>query len=136
MSSCAPAKDLSPAANLAVVTAALLGYLLLRTFLNWQLEMHNYSSRTFTAANRSFYTYAIGLFFLLFFSGALVRAFGGSDGLARSVLLWEAAVTYFFYIIRRGQIFASACNPFTTFLYLCSLELLPTAVLVLSGRLL
>ena len=130
------ASGLQPALRLAVVTGALLCYLLLRAFLNWQLEMHNYRSKTFTAANHSFYNYAIILFFLLFLAGAALNAFSPDERLTRSILVWIMALSYLFYIIRRGQIFASACNPFTTFLYLCSLELLPTAALVLSARLL
>ena len=130
------ASGLQPALRLTVVIGALLCYLLLRAFLNWQLEMHNYRSKTFTAANHSFYNYAIILFFLLFLAGAALNAFSPDERLTRSILVWIIALSYLFYIIRRGQIFASACNPFTTFLYLCSLELLPTAALVLSARLL
>ena len=129
-------RNLSPILRLAVVTGAMVAYLLLRAFLNWQLEMHHYRTKTFTAANRSFYNYAIILFFLVFFIGGLTRVLSGDAALTRRVLTWTIALSYLFFIIRRGQIFASACNPFTTFLYLCSLELLPTATLVLSARLL
>ena len=129
-------RNLSPILRLAVVTGAMLAYLLLRAFLNWQLEMHHYRTKIFTAANRSFYNYAIILFFLVFFIGGLTKVLSGDAALTRRVLCWTIAISYIFFIIRRGQIFASACNPFTTFLYLCSLELLPTAALVLSARLL
>lgn len=125
-----------PIPKLGAVTGALLVYLLLRAFLNWQLEMHNFSSSVFTAANRSFYNYCVILFFLLFISGAIVKALTGDYIVARRVLLWEMAITYLVFIYRRGQIFSSVCNPFSTILYLCSLELLPTAALVLSARLL
>ena len=129
-------KNYPPLLRLAVVTGVMVAYLLLRAFLNWQLEMHNYRSKTFTAANHSFYNYAIILFFLLFFTGAISHALSGDPELTRKLLTWVSGISYLFYIIRRGQIFASACNPFSTFLYLCSLELLPTAALVLSARLL
>lgn len=130
------AQGLQPPLRLAVVTGAMACYMLLRSFLNWQLEMHNYRTKTFTAANHSFYNYAIILFFLLFFTGALTRAITGNAQLTRTILTWVIAITYLVYIVRRGQIFSSACNPFTTFLYLCSLELLPTAALVISAVLL
>ena len=129
-------QDLSPVPRLAVITGVLAAYLLLRAFLNWQLEMHHYRSKVFTAANRSFYNFAIIIFFLVFFIGGLTRVLTGDEVLARQILNWVMGLGYLFYIFRRGQIFASACNPFTTFLYLCSLELLPTAALVLSARLL
>ena len=125
-----------PLVRLAVVTGVMVLYLLLRAFLNWQLEMHNYRSKIFTAANRSFFNYAVILFFILFLAGPIVRMFSGDETLVKAILLWIIALTYLFYIFRRGQIFGSACNPFTTFLYLCSLELLPSAALVLSAILL
>ena len=128
--------DQPPLIRLGAIAGALVVYLLLRSFLNWQLEMHNYRSKTFTAANRAFLNYVVILFFLLFFTGAVVNVLGGDETLVKQVLLWIIALTYLFFIIRRGQIFASACNPFTTFLYLCSLELLPTAALVISAVLL
>ena len=128
--------DLPQTLRIGVVIGIFLAYLLLRTFLNWQLEMHNFGSAAFTAANRSFYNYYVILFFLLLFSAGLIRLLGGSPGTVRSILLWETGVSYVVFIFRRGQIFASVCNPFSTFLYLCSLELLPTAALVVSEILL
>ena len=125
-----------PLVRLAAVAGVMTLYLLLRTFLNWQLEMHNYRSKAFTAANRSFFNYAIILFFILFLAGPLVRMFTEDEALVKTILLWIIALTYLFFIFRRGQIFSSVCNPFTTFLYLCSLELLPSAALVLSAVLL
>lgn len=121
--------------QLLTVIGVFMAYLLLRAFLNWQLEMHNFGSGVFTAANMSFFNYSIILFFLLFLTGGLWAAFSGDWTSARPVMLWEAGLTYLVYIFRRGQIFASVCNPFATFLYLCSLEILPTAALVLSALL-
>ena len=128
--------DLSPALGLAATCGTFLAYLILRTFLNWQLEMSSYHTKTFTAANKSFYNYTIILFILLFPTAGLLDAFAVDESLTRNILLYLTALTYLIYIFRRGQIFASACNPFTTFLYLCGLELLPTAALVLSAKLL
>lgn len=128
--------SLEPALGLAALAGTALAYLLLRFFLNWQLEMGSYRTKTFAAANHSFYNYVIILFLILFPTGALLNATIGDKELTRSVLTYITAVTYIFHIFRRGQIFASVCNPFTTFLYLCGLELLPTAALVLSARLL
>ena len=122
--------------RMGVVAGVMLIYLLLRVFLNWQLEMHKFGTPAFTAANRSFYNYCIILFFLVFASGAAMRLFGCDKSLIQNVLLSEIALSYLIYCFRRGQIFASVCNPFSTFLYLCSLELIPTSALVLSANLL
>jgi len=129
-------KGLSPELQLGAVSGVVLIYVLMRTFLNWQLEMQHYGTKLFTAANRSFYTYSIILFFLVFAVGAVTKALTGSMETARTVLLWTIAASYVVYIIRRGQIFMATCNPFATFLYLCALEILPTAVLVAAIKLL
>lgn len=127
---------LTPALRLAATVGSMLAYLVLRTFLNWQLEMSSYRSKTFTAANRSFFNYAIILFAILFPVGGILNMVFKDEALTRVILLHITAITYVIYMFRRGQIFASVCNPFTTFLYLCGLELLPTTALVLSANLL
>ena len=124
-----------PLVRLAAVAGVMTIYLLLRTFLNWQLEMHNFKTPAFTAANRSFYNYCILLFFILLITGGIASLLTADREVVKAILLWETALTYIVYIYRRGQIFAYVCNPFSTFLYLCSLELLPTAALVLSAKL-
>ena len=129
-------ESLPPAPGLAATCGTMLAYLVLRSFLNWQLEMGAYRTKTFTAANHAFFNYIIILFLIVFPVGAILNISVGNKELTRVVLLHVIAVTYLFHIFRRGQIFASACNPFTTFLYLCGLELLPTTVLVLSAKLL
>ncbi len=40
-----------------LVVGIFLFYLLLRFFLNWQIELQNYSSKTFTAANNCFFNF-------------------------------------------------------------------------------
>lgn len=127
---------LRPELGFAALCGCMLAYLILRSFLDWQLEMGSYRTKTFTAANRSFRNYMIIVFTILLPLGAVCRVLTENEELTRSILLHATALTYIFHIYRRGQIFASVCNPFTTFLYLCGLELLPTAVLVLSAKLL
>lgn len=127
--------SLSPASQLAATCGTFAVYLALRSFLNWQLEMSSFHTKVFTASNRSFYNFMIILFILLFPLGGLLDAFSADESLSRTVLLYVTGAAYLIHIYRRGQIFASACNPFTTFLYLCGLELLPTAALVLSDKL-
>ncbi len=127
---------LSAVLQFGLTVGTALAYLFLRMFLNWQLEMRNFGSRTFIAANRSFYNYSIILFLLMFFCGAVLRVFVENEDLIRIILLQVAALSYIIHMFKRAQIFSSVCNPFTTFLYLCSLELLPTGILVLSAALL
>lgn len=128
--------DLRPELGFAALCGCMLAYMILRSFLNWQLEMDSYKTKAFSAANHSFHSYLIILFLIILPLGAMFRVLTGDEELTRAILLHVTALTYVFHIYRRGQIFASVCNPFTTFLYLCGLELLPTTVLVLSASLL
>jgi len=45
----------------------------------------------------------------------------------------EAGVLYLIYLLRRAQILSMSCNSLTTFLYLCGLELLPAALMVVPA---
>ena len=128
--------SLPPFLGFSALCGTMTAYILLRAFLNWQLEMGSYKTKTFAAANGAFYNYMIILFFILLPAGALLQACTDNEEITKTGLLYLAAFTYFVHLFRRGQIFASVCNPFTTFLYLCGLELLPTTALVLSAKLL
>lgn len=119
-----------------LVVAIFTFYLVLRSFLNWQLELQNYSSNTFTAANNSFYNFTIILFLTLFVSMMLLKPFQIGDDALRVVLTVIFFISYAFYIYRRGQIFASACGPLPTFLYLCTLEIIPTGMMVITATML
>lgn len=127
---------LSQVARVAVIIGVGALYILFRAFLNWQLEPRDYDSKTFIAANRSFFNFAILLFVLVFICGAALRAFVKDEAVVRGALLCLMGFSYLVYLFKKTQILASACNPFTTFLYLCSLELLPTGALALSAVLL
>lgn len=113
------------------VLGILAGYLTLRAFLNWQLETTNYRNKVFIAANNSFYNFIIVLFLVLFLVAVVVEPFVGVSEALSGVVVAISAILYCFYIIRRGEIFASVRGPLPTILYLCGLEILPTGILVM-----
>lgn len=127
---------LSPSAKLLATCAALLVQVPVRSFLNWQFKIGGSHSKAFQAAGGLFYNYAIILFFLLFTAGAAATVLTRNPLLVKRLLLILTGITYCLYLIIKGQILGSACNPFATFLYLCGLELLPSAILVIPGMLL
>ena len=51
----------------------------------------------------------------------------------RIVLIVEMALSYLILLLRRIQILSPYCNPFSLFLYLCALELLPTGIYIASA---
>lgn len=129
-------QGLSPTLRLCAVIAAVLFQMPLRAFLNWQFESHSLSSKVAQASNGSFYTFLVILFSILFTASAVTNAITSNPIISKNISLWVTAISYGVYVIRRGQILSSVCNPFVTFLYLCGLELLPAAALVLSAALL
>lgn len=129
-------KVLPPTVQLCIVIAFLLFQMPLRAFLNWQIESRHHGTKALTAANGSFYSFLVILFFLLFVTGAAAQAITSDPESTRRILLWVTGLSYSLYVIRKGQIFASVCNPFVTILYLCGLELFPASLLVLVSVLL
>jgi hypothetical protein len=119
-----------------VVVGIFMAYLLLRWFLNWQIELQNFSSKTFTAANNCFFSFTIILFLALFIVIIIMKPFTNNDHVTSIVLTIAFFAFYCFHIYRRGQIFASVCNPLTTFLYLCTLEIIPTGMMVITTTML
>ena len=94
-----------------------------------QLDFYRLSRRTA-------YTYFILLAVIALFTAGLLALIGCNDLLIKKVLLLETAFVYLVFFLRRAQILALSCNPLRTFLYLCALEILPVAALVVSTILL
>ena len=66
-------------------------------------------------------------------TGMLLSMFGMDAVIIRKLYWIELALFYGVFLIRKCQILSTFCNPFTTFLYLCALELLPTGLLAASA---
>lgn len=125
-------QDLDPNSRLLVVAGVFGGYLLLRFLLYlWARPRRRYDD--YQMAYRAGYTFFILLSMLSLVTVGILWVLHCSDLTVKTFLLVEAGVIYFLYLIRRGQILSTSCKPLTTFLYLCGLELLPTAALVLTA---
>ena len=72
---------------------------------------------------------------LMLATAGILFLFKLPDQLIRTVLYLEIAGIYLVFLIRRTQILSLSCNHFRTFLYLCALELIPTAALIASALL-
>ena len=118
--------------RLLACAGVLLGYLLLRLVVYLILRPRR-GKDFFRLAHRAIYT-----FFILFMLAALpsigiMTLFDANDVIIRNVLYAHLAIVYFLFLIRKAQIMSLSCGGFTTFLYLCALEFLPTALLVVSA---
>ena len=125
-------RELEPDLRLGIIGAVFVGYLVLRFLLYlWARPRRRYDN--YQLAYRAGYTFFILLMLLALVTVGILYVLKVPDLIVRTFLLAESGLVYLVYLLRRGQILSLSCNPLTTFLYLCGLELLPTAALVLSA---
>ena len=123
---------LSPDLRLAAVAGVFLVYLLLRFLMyRWLRPRRRYDD--YQMAYRAGYTFFILLMILALTTVGICYVLRLPDATIKTLLLVEAGVMYLLYLFRRGQILSMSCNSLTTFSYLCGLELLPTALLVVPA---
>ena len=123
---------LDPNLRMAGVTLALAGYLLLRLLIYlWVRPRHR--SDVFRQAHRLAYTYFIFLMLLMLPTLSILWLMGVEDATMRLVLLVETGLVFALILYRCAQILSLSCNHLRTFLYLCALEILPAALLVISA---
>lgn len=111
-------------------------WLLLRRLLFGVCSLRVRRIETFRTAHKSFFNYLILMSVLAIVTAGVMSFFGCSDGTARKILLYEAGGMYLIAFLRKTQILRSFCNPFSTFLYLCALEIIPTGALIAGAILL
>ena len=123
---------LTPDLRLAAVAGVFIVYLLLRFILyRWMRPRRRYDD--YQMAYRAGYTFFILLMMLALTTVGVCYVLRLPDQTIKTFLLVEAGVVYLLYLFRRGQILSTSCNSLTTFSYLCGLELLPTALLVVPA---
>ena len=122
--------------NTLAVMGVFLSYLLLRTYLGWQFHPSKKGTDTYIEANRSARTFFIHTAVFVSAAAGIMSIFGANDLIIRKVLIYIIGAAYALFLIRKHQFLLSGCNPFTTFLYLCTLEILPTGILIATDLLL
>ena len=126
---------LSPDMRLVAVTGVFVGYLVIRFLLyRWLRPRRRYDD--YQMAYRAGYTFFILLMMLALATVGVCCVLGVPDETVKTILLVETGVTFLLYFFRKGQILSLSCKPLTTFLYLCALELLPAALVVVPAAIL
>ena len=124
-----------PNARLGIIAGVFLAFLLLRHVM-YRLLMPRRRRDFYILSRNTAFTYFILLVLLSLLSVGLLELCGVSPGVTGRVLLIETALFYTVFFFRRAQILSLSCNHLRTFLYLCGLEILPCAALVVSAYLL
>ena len=126
---------LSPDMRLVAVAGVFVGYLVIRFLLyRWLRPRRRYDD--YQMAYRAGYTFFILLMMLALATVGVCCVLGVPDETVKTILLVETGVTFLLYFFRKGQILSLSCKPLTTFLYLCALELLPAALVVVPAAIL
>ena len=125
--------DTHPDVRMGLIAAVFAGYLLLRLLMYAVLKPRR---RYEQIAHHATYTFFILMVILLLLTAGVMYIFNAPDSLIRLILYIETAFVYLLFLLRKAQILSLSCNHLRTFLYLCGLEILPTAALVVSAVLL
>ena len=125
-------RDLDPNLRLASVALALMSYVLLRHFIYLWVRPRRQVA-VFRQAHRVAYTFFIFLMLLLLITTGILNLFGVESAIVRWVAYGEIGLVFALFLHRSAQILSLSCNHLRTFLYLCALEILPAALLVVSG---
>lgn len=118
--------------RLASIAGVLTVYFLLRLALYlWLKPRRRYEQ--YQMAHRAGYTIFILLMLLVLVTVGILTLLGCNDLTIRMFIYVETATVYLFHLVRRTQILSLSCNLLQSFLYLCALEIIPTALLVVSA---
>lgn len=123
----------NPTVCFLITCAVALLYVGIKLLLSATMQPRGLRTKDYQAFNHCFRTFFI-IFTIVALATAGIMALFGSDKMeVKNIILWESAGIYFIYLLRKAQIFASSSNLFSTILYLCALEFLPTGLIVASA---
>ena len=125
-------QELDPNFQLAGVALVLLSYVLIRHMIFLWVRP-NHHGDVFRQAHRVAYTYFVFLMLLVLITVGILALAGVDDTLSRYILYGETGLVFLLFLYRSSQILSLSCNRLRTFLYLCALEILPAALLVVSA---
>lgn len=123
--------DTLPAGWSAPATIGLvLAYLILRSLCYLFLRGRHLDQKIATTVRRNLYNYLMLILPILLLQAAVMLLVRVPDETICSVMRWTLTAVWAFAIGRSGQILHAYCSGFSTFLYLCALEIIPAATLV------
>ena len=128
-------RDLSEGWRLLAVLGVIWAYAMVRLAI-YRILKPRRNNEFFVLARRTSYTYFILMMIVVLATLGVLSLFRSPAPVIRQVLYTEFILFYFSFLLRRAHILGLSCNPLRTFLYLCALEIIPTAALVVSAILL
>lgn len=123
-------QELGQGVRFLITLGAFLVYLGIRFGMTSLFKPRSTSVRTYNVATKVFDTFLITATITTFISAAVMGVFRCDYDLIRNVLFYEIGAIYGIQFLRKAQILESSMSLFSTILYLCALEILPTGLLV------
>lgn len=121
-----------PGMKTLIVSGMILGFLLVRGMISLMLPARKLRSETARAAGRTAYNFIIVLSVVLL-ALTVVHSLSRSCAVfSVKAALISSGVLWGLFLLRKYQIMASDAGHFAAFLYLCAVEILPAAMLVVS----
>ena len=115
--------------TLAILALMLVWYFV-RSLIYLLMETRAVNPGTFQVARRAERNFFIILTFVLLAVAGICYCFGAPDSSVRRMLYIAIGVVYTVFLVIKGEILKSVCNPLATFLYLCGIELIPAGILI------
>ena len=126
-------KGLGDTAYLGAIIGIFAAYIIIRVILDAIFLPPRKRKKGEGIAVRCSYSFFIILTFLLLAAGSILTFANVGEETVRCTMLWISGLTYTLFTIRKTQIFINSGSFFAAFLYLCTLEFLPTGLLIASG---
>lgn len=122
-----------PMWSAAATLGTVLCYALLRRVMHAAIRPKRLSQTARSACLKCAYDFFIAMSIVSLVAVGALSVAGVGDEVIRVVILLIITSFFLFFMIREGQILNSICSHFSTFLYLCGLEIPPAAAVVASA---
>lgn len=125
---------MSPLLRLGATIAAFFVFFIMRIIIGWQIEPKFKGRDAWGIGRRSAHGFFIIMTVLELIAVAVMSLIGADDQTIKTVLYYIIAFLYAVAVFRRLQILRVSCNSLTIILYLCTLEIIPTGLLLAAVR--
>ena len=128
-------QEIHPAAALAAIAGATVIFMLFRALMSRIMRPSHIGAKTWKAADKAFCTYFIPAAVLSLIVSWIQELCGVEAGTIKMTILYIWGSIWLVFLFRKLQIFKNSCSLLSAILYLCSLEILPMAVLAAAALL-
>ena len=123
----------SEAVRLIIIAAALGLFAAARILMAAIMKPSRMNHKLWKAGNDSFYTYFAAAALTVIAVAGIMGIADCSGDTIRQTIIYICIFFWLVFIVRKIQIFKNSCSLFSAILYLCTLEILPMALLVLPA---